>query len=258
MQERQSETDILGAEHDLPPYDGPVRPYLVCSSTRSGSSVLCEMLSASGVLGRPDEYLQFPRGLTRLAERFGTRSADGSIDMRAYLDALGRHRATANGVCGIKVHFFQLLKVAHIAAVRELVLGAALVWLRRRDTLGQAISLMMARRTGKFSAVEDAGDGEADPDLPFDQIALYQAWGGILVQDRCWEVFFAENGRAPLEVWYEDMLADPDAVGRAIAAHVGAVPSAPFSLATVRRRRQDSATKEAWNRAVRAGFRVRV
>jgi len=36
----------------------PTYAYLVCSTPRSGSTLLCELLKSTGVAGRPDEYFE--------------------------------------------------------------------------------------------------------------------------------------------------------------------------------------------------------
>src|SRR3954447_21071418 len=51
------------AQLDHPSGESPVlRPavsYLLCSTPRTGSSLLCDALRATGVAGRPEEYFQF-------------------------------------------------------------------------------------------------------------------------------------------------------------------------------------------------------
>ena len=37
----------------------PTVSYLICSTPRTGSSLLCDALTATGVAGRPEEYFQF-------------------------------------------------------------------------------------------------------------------------------------------------------------------------------------------------------
>ena len=37
----------------------PAVSYLLCSTPRTGSSLLCDALRATGVAGRPEEYFQF-------------------------------------------------------------------------------------------------------------------------------------------------------------------------------------------------------
>ena len=46
---------------------GPVQSYLIASTPRSGSTLLCEALTNTGVAGRPEEYYQHRRktGLPR-------------------------------------------------------------------------------------------------------------------------------------------------------------------------------------------------
>src|SRR5215213_3769543 len=36
----------------------PTHSYLICTTPRSGSTLLCELLEGTGVAGRPDEYFQ--------------------------------------------------------------------------------------------------------------------------------------------------------------------------------------------------------
>ena len=36
----------------------PDRSYLVCSTPRSGSALVCQALAQSGVAGRPEEYFE--------------------------------------------------------------------------------------------------------------------------------------------------------------------------------------------------------
>src|SRR3954471_2058841 len=36
----------------------PEQSYLVCATPRSGSTLLCELLAATGVAGRPQEYFE--------------------------------------------------------------------------------------------------------------------------------------------------------------------------------------------------------
>ena len=57
--------------------------YLICSTPRTGSSLLCDALTATGVAGRPEEYFQFRArtGFPRRPQEY-FEGADGRRDLR--------------------------------------------------------------------------------------------------------------------------------------------------------------------------------
>lgn len=59
----------------------PDRSYLVCSTPRSGSTLVCQALAQSGVAGRPDEHFEALRhsGRPRRPEEYFTGVTDASI-----------------------------------------------------------------------------------------------------------------------------------------------------------------------------------
>ena len=83
-------TAPVGAEYDTPaggPAASSLRCYIVCSTPRSGSSLLCRALASMGIAGTPTEYF--------------------NPVTRASLTARSR-RTSANGVFGTKLHWEQL------------------------------------------------------------------------------------------------------------------------------------------------------
>ena len=100
---------------------GPGTSYLVCATERSGSTLLCELLGATGVAGRPEEFFEFleATGRPRQPREYfdGVDDADPSIlellpplvrprrrpaRERQLGDALERG-TTPNGVLGSKM-----------------------------------------------------------------------------------------------------------------------------------------------------------
>jgi LPS sulfotransferase NodH len=59
----------------------PTRSYLVCATPRSGSTLVCQALTQTGVAGRPEEYFEALRhsGRPRRPEEYFAGSADTSI-----------------------------------------------------------------------------------------------------------------------------------------------------------------------------------
>jgi LPS sulfotransferase NodH len=181
----------------------PERGYVICSEHRSGSTLLCEWLGSSGILGRPAEYL--------------ARTEDSiALDRRPDLLATLLNRATtANGVYGIKL-FSQQFDATTRARWLTRLPGVRFIHLERRDLLGQAISLVRALQTQQYRAHEAA---LAAP--RYDSAAIARQLRRLTEANGRWRMYFARNGTPVLWLTYEDMIADPAATVRAVAAHVG-------------------------------------
>lgn len=74
--------------------------YLVRGTPRTGSTLLCSLLSSTGVAGHPESCFRQPD--ERLwASRLGVRIADdGAFDYRAFVAAAVRVGSTPDGVFG--------------------------------------------------------------------------------------------------------------------------------------------------------------
>lgn len=72
--------------------------YLICGTPRTGSTLLCSLLTSTGVAGRPESYFREP-DLNRWAREFGVRIApDGTFGYKAFVDGAVRAGSTPNGV----------------------------------------------------------------------------------------------------------------------------------------------------------------
>src|SRR5215831_10803096 len=76
--------------------------YLICATPRSGGSFLCEVLSSTGIPGRPDDYFWDPPFWF----------AQWSVtDISSFAERLFQEGTTANGVFGSKLMRDQLDEV---------------------------------------------------------------------------------------------------------------------------------------------------
>src|SRR3954466_12579190 len=93
-----------GTEYDTPPGSAPERTvtYVVCSTPRSGSGLLCRALAGTGVAGTPIEYFNGWRR-PMLAGGWGC-----GTSLAAYAEALQDRRTDTAGVFGTKLHWGQL------------------------------------------------------------------------------------------------------------------------------------------------------
>jgi LPS sulfotransferase NodH len=183
--------------------------YAICTTPRSGSNWLGQLLHSTGVLGRPLEYFN----------GFSRRLLDDPTypdDPREQLTRILTMGKTPNGVYGLKMFAFQFRSVeSHIRLSRDLP-NLHFVFLRRRDILGQAISWTRASQTNQYRSTQpSAGSPTYDRDAIAERLRL------IIDENALWHSYFARNGLAPVEITYEDMLDAPQIACHQIARLFG-------------------------------------
>jgi LPS sulfotransferase NodH len=241
--------ELNDARFDLPEFSGQGTDYIICSTPRSGSTLLGFLLRECGMMGVPHEYLHPNVHLPALARRCQPVAPDGSVDFDAYFGWLRRRRSTANGVFGLKTHWRHVAPLLHISPVARWIEGALLIRMRRRDVIRQAISYYVAEETGVWSVV-DASAAAAIPAPEYDGPLIEKYLLMLLEEDAGWSRFLSGKKLSALEVWYEDLIAAPDPVCRSVCRHVGVdVPFAfAFDLAAVSLKRLSSPHAEDWKR----------
>ena len=210
--------------------------YIICGTPRSGSTLICEMLAARGVAGRPNSYFR-PQDIAWWAEKWGVSLAEGietaGFD-RAYLEAMHREGGAGTGILGVRIMYSSLVEAArrlnraagragHAAeALREAFGPVLYIHLSRRDKLGQAVSLARAEQTGLWHLRADGSvleGGETQPEPVYDGARIGTILDELERDDAAWERFFAEHGIEPLRLTYEGVTAGPQkALGDIFAA----------------------------------------
>lgn len=236
------------AEFDFPPYrPTPPRPYLLASVPRSGSTYVSHLLWQTGCLGAPLEYCNFdPAG------PYGHASESVAEQQRLWRDALAR-RTSPNGVFGLKGFpvQFEALHASNPALLAEVMraifpspLRGRVVLLHRRDRTAHAISYARAILSGVWRAEQERG-GRAEPE--YSRIAVERAGRMIDSQERAWQAMLADLKIAPLELWYEDTLANPAAAIDAVAGYLGVEidPAAAVKVPPIERQSQQGAREWA-------------
>ena len=202
--------------------------YLLCATPRSGSTLLCGLLTSSGVAGRPASYFN-RRGLHDYAVEWQvTRPRDGRID-DAYVRAALAAGRTANGVFGGRIMAETLPELIGDlgagSAVSDVELLSAhfgrlgFVHLRRRDVVGQAVSWAKARQTRFWHPGEAVQPGGQPPH--YDKELIGRLVTAIEKGEAEWARWFAANGIVPHEVVYEEPSADPLRTAHGVLDHLG-------------------------------------
>jgi LPS sulfotransferase NodH len=187
--------------------------YLIATTSRSGSTHLCRMLTATRRLGEPAEYYNVRVKPLRMQLWGATSDAD-------YFQQVVARTSTPNGVCGIKVATvaFEQLR-ASLGPSFDLV-RPRYIWLRRRDALRQAISLYRAKTTDIWHW--HAGQPRPTACPPFDAEQIEVCRREIAAANEYWRDWFVDDANlAPLELWYEDVIAAPQTAIAEICRHVG-------------------------------------
>lgn len=212
-------------------------PYLVCATPRSGSTLLCELLSATGVAGRPQEYFEnlYATNQPRQAREYFEGVSDPDVvghlrptdpgtpeSAEAFEERLRsalRDGATPNGVWSSKMMWGYLLDFLRrlrerpdtaglrpADALDRLLPGLRYVHVRRRDKLAQAISLWTAVQTLSWRDDGDNSGGAHEPVYSYAGIDHLREQ--LVGQDEAWTRWFATAGIEPIVIAYEDVVAD--------------------------------------------------
>ncbi len=235
------------AEFDFPLFrTSPPRPYLLASVPRSGSTFVSHLLWQTGCFGAPLEYCNFdPNG------PYG-RAANSSYDQqRLWRTALAR-RTSPNGVFGLKGFPMQFEALqqdnpALLTDVMRTILPSRergrVLLLHRRDRTAHAISYARAILSGIWRAEQERG-GRAEPE--YSRLAVERADRMIESQERAWHAMLADLQITPLELWYEDVLADSAATLDAVAGYLGVDIDPTAGVRVPRIERQSQQGARAW------------
>ena len=215
--------------------------YLICASPRSGSTLLCDLLTRSGA-GAPESYFR-PGSIPGYAETWQIPN-NGSQFGAAYVAAVRRAGEAGTGHFGMRVMwtdapaFFQRLVALYPAARGEpdalrLAFGVRrFVRLSRRDRLEQAVSLVIASQSGLWHVNADGSERQrAKPheDPQYDAAAIAAELELLRREDEGWTRWFSAHQIRPHLVDYESLSADPSATLSRVAAYLGM--STPTALA---------------------------
>jgi LPS sulfotransferase NodH len=213
-------------------------------------TLLCDLLAATKVLGVPHEYLNIPKHGRQLIERL-CRNAPEPASREAYFEVIQRHRTSANGVFGLKAHINQCLVFFQEGFLTGYFGELQYIHIRRRDTLGQAISMSIATQTDSWTSHE-----KSTTTPQYSDERLRADISTILYHDYLWEQFFTVNQINPCTVFYEDLLEQPNAeVGR-VANFLGVAEVPAVELASTGLARQASGVNDEWRQRFNHGLRI--
>jgi trehalose 2-sulfotransferase len=232
--------------------------YLLCGTPRTGSTLLCSLLSSTGVAGHPDSYFRGPDEQAWADELGVPARAGRALDYADFIAAV-RDRATSdNGVFGARVMWGSLERVIDglargsarpdVEVLQEAFGPLTALHLRRQDTVAQAVSWARAEQTGYWQQGDVA---QAKAQLDLDRLTgLVRT---IREDNQAWQAWFGEQDLTPLVVTYEELAGDRRGTVAKILAHLGLTVPSRWQPASPHHKQADELNAQ-WTQAYRERF----
>lgn len=246
-----------------------ITSYILTSTPRTGSSLLCEGLIKTQVAGNPWEVFS-PGSEAEWRAEVGVSMGES---YGAFVEAAKRY-GTRGHAYGLKIHWMDVATLAHNIGFRgrpedvleHLFPGALFVNIVRRDRLAQALSWFRALETEKWWRWSGAPPVEPLPSAttrwegaspveppPLDPDKVRALMVEIDRQQSEWLRYFHERGITALTVEYEELASDRRGqIGR-VLAFLGRDPAAAAAIPDPLMLRQADDLTERWRRAMQRG-----
>lgn len=233
----------------------PARTVIVCATPRTGSTLLCALLAASGTGGRPESWY---RAEDRAEYEADWRVAPG--DAAGFLAGAIQAGSDASGTFGLRVQAPSLQPMlaelrSLLGDLRDLALlerafgPCRFIHIRRKDGVAQAVSRLKAEvsQVWHLDGTETAPRSEAS----YDAARLDRFRAEAEAGNAAWEAWFTATGITPERLVYEEFSAAPAEVVRRLLDRFGLSP-APGTAISAPNRRMADATSAAWAARYRA------
>ncbi len=204
--------------------------YTIWFTQRVGSTWLCDLLSRTGVAGRPGEHLSFatPKAVF---DFYGT---EDHSEVLAKIMALG---STANGVFGIKQGYSRALLATALTVIKpdwrnqqeepSIVAWESAfpyhrhIFLTRRNKLRLAVSWWKAIKTNAWHRRFGQEPTKVDLSDAYDAKAIHQLLNEAVAREAGISEMMSEAGVVPLTLVYEDVMRDPQRALDQVMDHLG-------------------------------------
>jgi LPS sulfotransferase NodH len=228
-------------------------PYVICYTSRSGSTLLCEVLLNTGVAGKPKEYFH-------LAD-IEMRSRQWEVEVgAAFLRRLRAEGSTPNGVFGSKMSLDQLDSVRQMVqstvdggdlsaaqALETFLPGVRYIFITRRNKVRQAVSIWkLIQEKVPFQVGEQSGQRSVKTHYNFSVID--RATQEVMLNEASWDDFFEQAGIAPLTIVYEDLVEDIEGTVRRVLDFLHVDAPDQLKLPPPRLQKQANSLSEMWVR----------
>nr|WP_285801480.1 Stf0 family sulfotransferase [Falsiruegeria litorea] len=196
--------------------------YIICTSPRSGSTLLCKLLEATGQSGHPGSHFHQP-SIAAWLDDYGLSDrhfADPVSRLSAIFEAARQTGTGTTGMFGLRLQrhsfdfFMQKLAVLHPDQTHDAdriqtAFGRTLfIHLTRDNKLDQAISRVIAEQSGLWHKAADGSELErlSAPQTPtYDAARISEHITTLTAYDAQWQRWFDQQRLSPVRVSYDDL-----------------------------------------------------
>ncbi len=215
--------------------------YIICTTPRSGSTLLCHLLRSSGVAGHPESWFRH-QNRAGWAKDWQITRADGSYAWPDYLAAATKAATGPNGVHGMRLMWNMLgelvTDLGHAPLPDQATLLASTfgplhyIHLLRHDRVAQAISRYKAEVSGTWHLGFEEATHPVQPTYDFAQINTYLA--EAQADDSAWHHWFTVNAITPYRLYYEDLAVAPLNSALGVLAQLNLTATKPLYAANIK------------------------
>ena len=233
----------------------PKKTYLMCSTQRTGSTLLCRMLSDASIAGEPDEFFFYILNAPRPPWTEWLRSPEKKAN---FLKEMEKY-TTSNGVFGANImwkHFYYMVyQLRQLPApepleldelLNQTFLKPAYILTTRRDKVRQAVSLWRAQQTGGWISGTQWLSPFWTKNPVFDHERIHTLVQEIKADESAWNWFFRYYNIQPLKIVYEDFIVAPKDTLCSIFSHLGITVPDNVILPEPKMKKQADELTELW------------
>ncbi|MEP3427309.1 MAG: Stf0 family sulfotransferase [Roseibium sp.] len=246
--------------------------YVICTSPRSGSTLLIKLLAATGVAGNPSSLFHSPTldgWLNHFDLKPGTSSPERDVLAMIFRAAL-KEGSRDTGMFGLRLQrhsfdfFVEKLAVIHPdipndRARIETTFGRTLfIHLTRQDKVAQAVSYMKAEQSGLWHVAPDGKELEriGSPNKPsYNGANLKANYDQFTVYDRDWNTWFESQSIQPFRITYDSLSSDPNGILGDVLEKLGLDTGAAEGIVPGTAKLSDANSQE-WSTRFRAEYDI--
>lgn len=196
-----------------------MKSFIICTTQRSGSTLLCETIRYQDQLGLPEENLIYYNLPIEQLDDFRIKLKNTSLANA--LQKLIPHTSSSNNISSIKLMMSTLDKILQenekntldsnnvYNIFKENYNNPKFVFLKRRNKIKQAISqayLLKTNISHTFTKEESLKLKEIKKNIELSISEIIYRFEYILKEELKWKLFFLNNKINPQIIYYEDFL----------------------------------------------------
>ena len=254
-----------GPRWDLHTTEQNRRSYVVASTPRTGSTLLCRTLWGTGLVGAPKEYLN-PMQLRDWEVRLGspwsslrhralagmslglvTRGRWDHQRIAEHLDRVKQRRTASSGWFGMKLHAHHHRQWFAARPIEEFLGPVRWIRIRREDRLAQAISWERAMQSGQWASHQASSTAQPS----YVRGAITARLAAIERDEAWWDTVLRHE--PVLELTYERLARQRTRVTREVLHWLGVEGAHSVGLGPAGMQSQSDATSRQWRRDYQRG-----